>query len=242
MRTRHLAAAGLAAAAAAAITVPGSAAAPPSVLARPASHFSATSAHVTNPYFPLKPGTRFVYRGEKDGQRSRDIFDATRQTQRIDGVLCRVVHDRLYLRGVLHERTTDWYAQSDSGDVWYFGERTAELDRNGKVVSREGSWTSGKRGARAGVYITARPRVGQTRAQEHFPGHAEDHFKVLDTSAHVTVPLLSSGHAVLTKEWTPLEPAVLDHKFYVRDIGMIREASVKGPVEIGNLVAIRHLR
>jgi hypothetical protein len=156
-------------------------------------------------------------------------------------VICRVVRDRLYLSGLLRERTTDWYAQAKSGAVWYFGEATAELDRHGHVVSREGSWLSGRHGARAGVYITAHPRVGQARAQEHFPGHAEDRFRVLGLSAPVRVPLLASNDAVLTKEWTPLEPGVVDHKYYVRDVGMVREASVSGPVEIGDLVAMRHL-
>lgn len=38
----------------------------------------------------------------------------------------------------------------------------------------------------------------------------------------------SSQHALLTKEWTPLEPGVLDHKLYVRGVGMVLEQSVKG--------------
>jgi hypothetical protein len=182
-----------------------------------------------------------VYVGRKDGKPSRDIFEVSYDTKVIQGVICRVVSDRLFLNGILRERTTDWYAQSLAGAVWYFGEATAELDRHGNVVSREGSWQAGRHGARAGVYITAHPKVGQTREQEHFPGHAEDHFAVLDIAAPVSVPLLASNDAVLTKEWTPLEPKVLDHKYYVRDVGMVREASVKGPVEIGNLVSIAHV-
>jgi hypothetical protein len=200
-----------------------------------------TKGQVFNPYFPLRPGTRLVYTGEKDGHPSRDVFYVTRQTKIIQGVICRVVHDRLYLSGILRERTADWYAQARSGAVWYFGEATAELDRHGHVVSREGSWLAGRHGARPGVYITAHPMVGQTRAQEHFPGHAEDHFRVIGVSAAVRVPLLASNDAVLTKEWTPLEPGVVDHKYYVRDVGMVREASISGPVEIGNLVSMRHL-
>jgi hypothetical protein len=200
-----------------------------------------TRGQVFNPYFPLRPGTMMVYRGRKDRLSSRDVVDVTRGTKVIQGVICRVVLDRLYLAGLLRERTTDWYAQARNGAVWYFGEATAELDRHGHVVSREGSWMAGRHGARAGVYITARPKVGQTRSQEHYPGHAEDHFEVLGTSAAVDVPLLASNDAVLTKEWTPLEPHVVDHKLYVRDVGLVREASVRGPVETGDLVSMRHL-
>ncbi|MGZ6796566.1 MAG: hypothetical protein ACXVEU_12980 [Nocardioidaceae bacterium] len=197
---------------------------------------------MTNEWFPLKPGTRMVYKGVKDGKHLRDVFYPTHKTRKIQGVICRAVHDQGFLNGVLAERTTDWYAQNKNGDVWYFGERTAELDRHGNVTSREGSWLAGRNGARPGVYITAHPKVGQARRQEYYKGHAEDHFKVISTSAHLTVPMLSSHHAVETKEWSPLEPGVLDHKFYVRDLGVVSEQSVKGPREGARLVSVTHVR
>jgi hypothetical protein len=206
----------------------------------PASAF--TAGRVTNPYFPLKPGTRWVYRGTEDGTRTRDVVLATGQTIVIQGVTCRVVRDRLYEQGRLVERTRDYYAQTKAGTVWYFGEDTAELDKHGNVTSTEGSFRSGRDGARAGIFMPAVPRVGFSAAQEQFPGQAEDRFRILSLKAAHTVPLLSTKHAMLTKEWTPLEPGVLDHKFYVRDIGMIGEASVKGPVEIGVLVALQHVK
>ncbi len=105
----------------------------------PASSFSA---RVDNQWFPLKPGTRYVYTGVKDGKRSRDVVTVTRQTKKIEGVSCIVVQDRLYLRGRLGERTTDWYSQDTPGNVWYFGEKTAELDAHGHVTSTEGTWTA----------------------------------------------------------------------------------------------------
>jgi hypothetical protein len=197
---------------------------------------------ITNPWFPLKPGVRMVYQGIDDGEPARDVFYTTHQTRRIQGVTCRAVTDRLYVDRVLAERTTDWYAQSRNGDVWYFGERTAELDRLGHVTSREGSWLAGRNGAHAGIYINAYPRVGDSHLQENYPGHAEDHYRILDTSARVTVPAVSSRNAVLTEEWTPLEPGVVDHKYYVRDIGVVAEQSVAGPRETGRLVSIRHVR
>lgn len=203
---------------------------------------SFTNGRVTNRWFPLKPGTRMVYRGIKDGQRAVDVFFVTHRTRVVRGVTCRAVRDRLWLGGVLRERTVDWYAQSSHGDVWYFGERTAELDRQGHVTSREGSWMAGRDGAKPGIYITAHPRAGQTRRQEYYRGHAEDHFRVLDRSARVRVPLLSSRNAVLTKEWTPLEPGVVDHKYYVRDIGVVSERATQGPTETNNLVAVTHVR
>jgi hypothetical protein len=203
------------------------------------THF--TAGKVTNQWFPLKPGTRMVYRGVKDGKHLRDVFKPLYKTRTIEGVVCRAVRDLGYLNGVLEERTIDWYAQNKDGDVWYFGERTAELDRNGNVTSREGSWLAGRDGAQPGIYITAHPRVGQTHRQEYYPGHAEDHFAVISTTAHITVPMLATRHAVETKEWSPLEPGVVDHKFYIRDIGLVSEQSFKGPLETARLVSVTHV-
>jgi len=194
---------------------------------------------IDNPWLPFRPGSVFVYRGVKDGKASRDVVSVTTHTRTIDGVRCVAVDDRLYLRGALEERTTDWYAQDAQGNVWYFGEATAELDATGHVTSREGSWQAGLHGARPGIVMPAWPRVGQTFRQEFYKGHAEDHFEVLSLSASVHVPYTSSRKALLTKEWTPLEPGVIDHKLYLRGIGMVEELTVKGGDEHGSLVSYR---
>ena len=125
--------------------------------------------------------------------------------------------------------------------MWYFGERTATLDRHGHVTSREGSFTSGVDGAEAGIFMKAHPRVGPSYYQEYYPGHALDVFTVLRRGAHVVVPLMNTHHALLTKETTALEPGVVDHKYYVRDIGSVRELTVKGGSESLWLVGLTHL-
>ncbi|HEX3290601.1 MAG TPA: hypothetical protein VHR46_04345 [Gaiella sp.] len=192
---------------------------------------------VDNPWFPLRPGATFVYRGVKDGEPSRDVVRVTSRTRLIQGVRCTAVSDRLYTSGALSERTTDWYAEDRNGTVWYFGEDTAELDRSGNVTSREGSWLAGVAGARAGIFMPARPGVGQRFRQELLRGHAEDHFQVLSLRATVRVPAVSSRHALLTKEWTPLEPDVVDHKLYVRGIGLVDERTIRGGDERNALVS-----
>jgi hypothetical protein len=201
---------------------------------KPASDFRA---RVDNPWFPLLPGTTFVYRGVKDGKPARDEVTVTRQVKRIEGVPCAVVEDRLYLSGRLAERTTDWYTQDRQGNVWYFGEATAELDRAGRVTSREGSWQAGRDGAEPGIFMPARPQVGRSFRQEYLKGHAADHFRILDLHARVRVPYVTSSNALLTMEWTPLEPGVIDHKLYVRGIGTVEEQTVKGGDEHLRLVS-----
>ena len=86
------------------------------------------------------------------------MLRVTNRTKLIQGARCTVVDDRLYLHGRLEERTTDWYAQDEKGNVWYFGEDTAELDKHGRVTSTEGSWQAGVDGARAGIYMPAEPK------------------------------------------------------------------------------------
>jgi hypothetical protein len=204
------------------------------------SHF--TRGRVDNAWFPLRPGNKLVSIGTEAGNRLRDVVFTTYSTAVIDGVTCRAVRDRLFQNSILRETTTDWYAQTRHGTVWYFGERTAELDRHGHVVSREGSFRSGRNGAEAGVFMPAHPRVGQSFRQENYPGHAEDRFAIRDLSAPIAVPVIASHHAMLTRETSPLEPGVVDHKYYVRDIGTVREVTVKGGSESLRLVSIRHIR
>jgi hypothetical protein len=201
------------------------------LLAAPA-HFTA---RITNPWFPLTPGTRYVYTGVKDGKPARDVVLVTHGRRVIDGAPCVAVRDRLYLNGTLAERTTDWYSQDARGNVWYFGEDTAEL-AHGKVTSTEGTWLAGVDGARAGIYITARPVLGRSYRQEYYKGHAEDHFKaiaLIGTAAHP-----QQKTVLVTQEWTPLEPGVIDHKLYARGVGTIVEQTERGGNERLELLSV----
>jgi hypothetical protein len=197
---------------------------------------------VDNKWFPLIPGTVMVYRGEKDGMTGRDVVTVTHRHRTILGIQATAVSDRLYLRGRLAERTIDWYAQDKGGNVWYLGERTAELDAHGKIVSTEGSWQAGVRGARGGIYMPANPTPGERGRQEYYKGHAEDQYKILSRHAHVSTPAASSRHALLTQETTRLEPGAVDHKLYVRGIGTVVEQSVKGGNERFVLFSTRRRR
>ena len=199
----------------------------------PASEFST---RIDNQWFPLKPGTRYVYTGVKDGTPSRDIMTVTRRTRTIDGVRCLSIDDRLYLRGRLSERTTDWYSQDSRGNVWYFGEKTAELDAQGHVTSTEGTWTTGVNGAKAGIYMPAHPRLGESGQQEYYKGHASDQFKVIGLFGTITAP--RTTNTLLTEETTVLEPGTVDHKMYVRGIGTVLEQTEIGPNERNELVSV----
>ena len=214
-------------------TVPVPSSSPPVVpAASPSIDPAAFTTTIDNPWFPLVPGTTLSYRGTKDGKPAVDAYQVTTETRVIDGVACVVVKDTLYLAGKLEETTRDYYVQDKLGNVWYFGEDTQELDATGKVTSTEGTWHAGDDGAEPGIFMEATPTIGRALRQEYYQGHAEDHFEVLSLTSSVKVPYRAfQGVALRTKEWTPLEPDVLDNKYYIRGIGEVREVSVKGPRE-----------
>jgi hypothetical protein len=243
MRLRRIGVAATAAVLAAGVAVAGAAPATIQSGAGPGwpkrLHPSDFVSRVDNPWFPLKTGSFWRYRGQKEGVPMTDIVRIAKGTKRILGVRTTVVHDTVLVGGRPEEETFDYYAQDRHGNVWYFGEDTKELNRQGKVVSREGSFRAGRDGARAGLFFPGHPKVGDSARQEFFKGHAEDHFRVIDRRATVSVPFVTTRHAVRTREWTPLEPGVVDNKYYVHGVGTVREFAVKGPVEKLRLVEFR---
>jgi hypothetical protein len=193
---------------------------------------------VTNPYFPLAPGTIFHYEGESDGIPTSDDMIVTHDTKVIVGVTCTVVHDIGYTNGIVSEDTFDWYAQDGDGNVWYFGEDTKELDVDGNVISTEGSWEAGVNGAQQGIIMEANPRVGDKYQQEFAAGVAEDMAQVLNLNRTGCVPYGCFDDLLLTKEFTPLEKGLTEHKSYAPGVGDILEEVVKGGDERNELVSV----
>jgi hypothetical protein len=185
---------------------------------------------IDNEYFPMKPGTTFVYEG---GGAEHSEMTVTHDTKKVMGVECVVVEDIEWEGDMLIERTYDWFAQDKEGTVWYFGEDTKEYE-NGKVVSTKGSWEAGVDGAKPGIIMQAHSKVGQSYHQEYYPGEAMDMARVLSLNDSVTVPYGSFDHALETKEWTPLQPVFFEKKYYVRGVGPLGN-----PADLG-LVDVKH--
>jgi hypothetical protein len=186
----------------------------------------------------LKPGTTFVYEGRFQGAPERDEMAVTHDTKRVMGVDCVVASDRVTEGGKLIEQTYDWYAQDKKGNVWYFGEHVTEY-KNGKVTGHEGSWESGVGGAKPGIAMPADPKVGDSYRQEYSKGVAEDKARVISLTGSAKVPYGSFDHVLVTEEFTPLEPSVVERQYYVAGVGDIVEATVKGQPERIELVAVK---
>ena len=176
---------------------------------------------IDNPFFPLTPGTTFVYEGiTEKGNEHNEVY-VTHDTRVILGVTCTVVKDTVKVDGVLVEDTIDWYAQDKSGNVWYFGENALEYD-GGLVVGLGGSWMAGVDGAKPGIIMKAHPQVGDLYRQEFALGVAEDMAEVLSLNESTTVPAGTFQNCIETKDFSPLEPDIVEHKFYASGIGNVQ--------------------
>jgi hypothetical protein len=209
----------------------GSPARPP---ASPAATFSAT---VDNPFFPLRPGMRWQYRARTEDGVETTVVAVTGHVRTVAGVPCVEVRDTVRLDGKTIEDTLDWYAQHRDGAVWYFGEDTKEYE-DGKVVSTEGSWEAGVKGAQPGVIMPAQPRPGDQYRQEYYKGHAEDTARVIAVGRSARVPAGAYDGLVVTEETTPLEPTVREHKYYARGVGPVLTVDVGGDGARDELVSV----
>lgn len=185
-------------------------------------------ARIDNRYWPMRPGSRWVYREtDADGNETRVEVTVTDETKEILGIAATVVHDVVTENGDLKEDTFDWYAQDADGNVWYLGEDTKEYE-NGKVVTTKGSWEAGVDGAQAGILLPGDPKVGMTYRQEYYAGEAEDRAEIRSLDERVEVPFGSFDGVLKTKDTTPLDPKVLEHKFYAEGVGPVLAITVSG--------------
>jgi hypothetical protein len=183
---------------------------------------------IDNAYWPMSPGSRWVYREVENGDVQRVTVTVTDRTRTIDGIEARVVHDLVTtMDGDKVEDTFDWYAQDKDGNLWYLGEDTKEYE-DGKVVSTEGSWEHGVDGAEAGIIVAAEPKQGLTYREEYYRGQAEDAAEVLDVGAKVQVPYGRFTGAMITRNYSGIEPNVEELKFYAKGVGPVLELLVSG--------------
>jgi len=195
-------------------------------------------ARIDNRYFPLEPGTVFRYRGLKDSARQIDEVTVTHQVKRVLGIKCTVVRDVVSQAGKKLELTYDWYAQDKQGNVWYMGE--AAFDRqNGRFVRAKDSWEAGVKNAKPGIIMRGDARPGDVYRQEYYPPDALDQAHVGHASATVSVPAGTYKHALVTDEWSPVEPQI-ERKWYAAGVGEIKEKVTAGGHEVFRLASVRH--
>jgi hypothetical protein len=182
---------------------------------------------IDNPYLPLLPGARWVYEAVEDGETERTEVVVTPERNEVFGVSAVVVRDTVSVDGEVVEDTYDWFAQDRDGNVWYLGEASQDFE-DGQPTSTAGSWEAGVDGALPGIVMPAAPAVGDAYRQEYYAGEAEDMAEVIDTGATASVPSGEFDAVVVTEDWNPLEPEVIEHKYYAEGVGLVLEEKVAG--------------
>ncbi|MHC4117599.1 MAG: hypothetical protein ACYSWO_08840 [Planctomycetota bacterium] len=201
-----------------------------------------------NTYLPMAIGVTYVYWAETEDELILNKITNTSETVVILGVTCTVVRDTEWVSPdegttwFITEDTNDWYAWDNDGNVWYFGEFTTEFeyddDWNLTGQNNEGSWTAGVDGALPGILMLADPAPGVCYQQEYFEDEAEDFGKVLRLNAKVSIDLDDYDDCLKTKEWTPLEPGEIEHKYYAPGVGLVFIEELKGKTVEVELISI----
>jgi hypothetical protein len=183
------------------------------------------SARIDHPFWPMRPGTVWHYVERSGGTVEKVTVTVTDRTRLVAGIRARVVHDVARVDGQVTEATFDWYSQDSGGSIWYLGEDTAEYE-DGVVVSTAGSWEHGTDGGQAGVILPAAPRPGCSYREEFLPDEAQDEAMILSRSETLETPTGIHRHVVHTANTTPLEPTLLENKFYARGVGPVLEVTL----------------
>ncbi|HSN35092.1 MAG TPA: hypothetical protein VLT34_01970 [Arthrobacter sp.] len=192
------------------------------------------SPKVDNKWFPLTPGMQYTTTGtvvNAEGTTERMVtHSVTGLTKVIDGVKTQVLWDRDYANGELVESELAFFAQTDSGDVWLFGEYPEEYE-SGEFIGAPNTFLSGLSGAQAGIAMQGDPRVGTpSYVQAHAPAvNFLDCGAVVQANQRVCVPTGCYEDVLIVDEHNPLEPGVgHQQKFYSAGTGLVKVTAVGG--------------
>ena len=105
-----------------------------------------------------------------------------------------------------------------------------------------GSWEGGVNGAIPGIIMLSNPEkhIGQIYPQEYLKDSAEDKAKVISVNSTTSIQLGTFSNCVVTEETTPLDPGVIENKYYAKGIGNISTILNVGGAEHEELIKIVH--
>jgi hypothetical protein len=178
--------------------------------------------HVDNPWFPLVPGTTWTYR--RYTPYGSHVLTATvlPHPRPIAGVPTTAVRWQVDRHGREVTVALRWYAQDRSGNVWWFGQRVGRTGATVDPLVRR-SWQAGHAGARAGLVLSAVPRVGDGYTNALVPGVLERRSTVVSLTASAATPRRTYRDAVLTRDASDQRPTLTELTFFVRGIGMVAQ-------------------
>lgn len=201
--------------------------APPAAPTSTVDRFHDFSASGTSAFFNLNPGTVLTLEGPSDtGETERLVITALDAVKMVDGVETRVVEERAFINGELHEVAKNFFVMDEkTGNQYYFGEDVDNYE-NGRIANHKGSWQSGISGAKFGLLLPGAPREGFAFVEENAPPVAQDRGRIVSTTEAITTPAGDFTGVVKVEETSPLD-ATLDFKHYARGIGLVQSNDLK---------------
>lgn len=185
------------------------------------------STNLTNPYFPMEPGKKYIFEATGADGLERVEVQRLNTTKIVQGITCVVVNDKVWLNNILIEDTDDWYAQDNEGNVWYLGEEVDNFNEDGSFKDHGGSWEAGVDGAKAGIVMLANPQPGVAYRQEYYFNEAEDEAEVEAIGQTIVTPFGTFINCIKTRDWTELEPDAVENKFYAPGIGLVKAVNLE---------------
>jgi hypothetical protein len=181
---------------------------------------------IDNAWFPLKPGTQWVWEGEVNADEGRVhhrvVFTVTDLTKVIDGVRTVVGYDQDFnADDELQEAEIAFWAQDDDGNVWHLGQFPEEYEEG--VVVGTPIWIAGLEGAKAGISMKAEPQHGSSYSQGWGPKVGwTDRARVFEMGSKTCVPSGCYDDVLVIDEFNRDEPDAHQFKYYARGVGNVR--------------------
>ena len=146
-----------------------------------------------------------------------------KETKTVGGVITRVIEEREWESGELHEVSRNYFAICEAtNDVFYFGE-DVDYYKNGAVVKHDGAWLASSNGNKAGLIMPGSPKLGMKYYQEIAPGVALDRAEIVNLDGICETPAGTFDRCLITKEGTALDLSEMEYKYYAPDIGLVQE-------------------
>jgi hypothetical protein len=169
---------------------------------------------VDNPWLPLPVGATWEYAGTGAGQGSTTV--TTLEGPDVEGVATTAVRAETTPEKGARTVVTDFYAQDEAGNVWWFG--------------REGEWLTGQDDAEAGLVMAAGPRVGDGYRQAQAAG-VDRRAEVIGLDGSRTVPSGTYDDLLTVAVTSPLN-GVVERAYYAEGVGLVFMDTVEGAPEM----------
>lgn len=166
---------------------------------------------VDNPWLPLPVGATWDY--ALTGATSGTATVTTLEGPDIEDVATTAVRTAIAPEGRRTSVTTDFYAQDEAGNVWWFG--------------RQGEWQAGDDGARAGLVMAADPRQGDGYRQAYAEGVVDRRAEVTSVDTSRSVPAGMYDDLVSVAVTSPLT-GVTEEVAYAEGVGPVLLEVVDG--------------